>query len=86
MDAFLKALAALPSGYFKADYHGAPYGVTLERLSGGRQIKLYAEHLGGADHVSFNLYLTTSGKTFLKPCEMPAEKVMRIVEGAEKAE
>lgn len=85
MDAFLKALAALPGGYFKADYHGAPYGVTVERLSGGRQVKLYAEHLGGADHVSFNLYLPTSGKVLLKPCEMPAEKVIAFVEGIEWA-
>lgn len=81
-EAFLTALEALPNGYFKATYNGAPYGVTVERLSGGRQIKLYAEALGGADHVSFNLYLPTSGKILLKPCEMPAEKVIAFVQDA----
>ena len=84
MEAFLKALETLPLGYFKAIYKGAPYGVTVERLSGNRQIKLYAEALGGNDHVSFNLYLPTSGKVLLKPCEMAAEKVTRFVEGVQQ--
>ena len=81
MDAFLDALHTLPTGYFRALYKGAAYGVTLERLADGRQIKLYGEELGGADHVSFNLYMTTSGKTLLKPCEMPEEKVVAFVAG-----
>ena len=81
MDAFLTALRALPSGYFKATYKNVPYGVTVERRADGRQIKLYGEALGKANHVSFNLYLTSSGKTLLKPCEMPSVKVMDFVLG-----
>lgn len=81
MDAFLTALAFLPTGYFKAEFDGASYGVTVERLAKGRQVKLYAEALGGSDHVSFNLYLPTSGKVLLKPCEMPEEKLIGFVEG-----
>ena len=83
METFLAALASLPTGYFKAQYAGVPYGVTVERLAGGRQVKLYGEALGGADHVSFNLYLPRSGKVLLKPCEMPEEKVMAFVLGVE---
>jgi len=78
---FLDRLATLPTGYFKAHYKGTPYGVTVERLAGGRQVKLYGEALGGSDHVSFNLYLPRSGKTLLKPCEMPEEKVVAFVLG-----
>lgn len=80
MEAFLNALEALPTGYFRGDYEGEPYGVTVERLAGGRQIKLYGEALGSSDHVSFNLYFPTSGKVLLKPCEMPDAKVIRFVE------
>jgi len=81
VEVFLKALKALPTGYCRGVYNGAAYGIIIERLAGGRQIKLYGEELGGVDHVSFNLYLTSSGKTLLKPCEMPAEKVVAFVKG-----
>jgi len=81
LQVFLKTLESLPSGYFKAHYQGVPYGVTVERLAGGRQVKLYGEALGGSDHVSFNLYLPRSGKVLLKPCEMPAQKVIDFVLG-----
>ena len=84
METFLAALEGLPTGYFKAQFDGAPYGVTVERLAGGRQVKLYAEALGGRDHVSFNLYLPRSGKVLLKPCEMPEAKVVAFVLGAER--
>ena len=39
-----------------------------------------AEELGGGDYVSLNLYRTGTGDR-LKPCEMPAEKVVRFVLG-----
>jgi len=82
VEVFLGALERLPTGYFTARYDGRRYGVTIERLAAGRQVKLYAEALGGTDHVSFNLYLPTSGKLLLKPCEMPKAKVMNFVIGA----
>lgn len=71
-------LKALPSGYWQALYHSARWGVTVVRSADGRRIKLYGEALGGADHVSFNLYLTDHAPR-LKPCEMPAEKVIAFV-------
>lgn len=57
--------------------------MTVERLADGRQVKLYAEALGGTDHVSFNLYLPRSGKVLLKPCEMPEKKVIAFTLGVE---
>ena len=84
LDAFLRALGELPTGYFRARFGNATYGITLERLANGRQVKLYGEELGGSDHVSFNLYLPTSGQILLKPCEMSAAKVMAFVEGLKR--
>ena len=63
-------------------YSARKWGVRVERRSGGRQIKLFGKERGGSDHVSFNLYLPTSGKVLLKPCEMPKEKVIDFVLGA----
>ena len=48
-------------------------------MSNGRSQKLEAEELGGNDYISFNLYRLASGETLLKPCEMPAEKVIAFV-------
>ena len=78
--AFLSALAELPTGYSQGDYSGARWGVTVERSADGRRTKLYGEALGGSDHVSFNLY-RLAGEDRLKPCEMPAAKVIDFVLG-----
>ncbi|EDZ45821.1 conserved hypothetical protein [Rhodobacterales bacterium Y4I] len=37
-----------------------------------------ARELGGGDYISLNLYRLASGAR-LKPCEMPADKVIRFV-------
>jgi hypothetical protein len=39
-------------------------------------ISLFARALAGGDVVSFNLYRLRSGEDSLRPCEMPAEKVV----------
>jgi hypothetical protein len=49
----------------------------------GREIKLYAEELGGTDLVRFNLYRLSDDQARLKPCEMPEEKVVDFVLGYE---
>lgn len=54
----------------------------MERSGDGRRVKLYGEELGGADHVSFNLYVA-GGEARLKPCEMPEAKVVAFVLGYE---
>lgn len=75
---FMQNLDALPTGYWRGVFRNAPWSMTLERSSDGRRLKLFGEHLGGDDHVSFNLYFV-NGKPRLKPCEMPAEKVIDFV-------
>jgi hypothetical protein len=81
LQAFLNALETLPRGYSQGQYHERRWGVTLTEATGGRRFKLFAEELGGTDVVSFNLYLTGDGGPQLKPCEMPADKVIDFVVG-----
>lgn len=76
--AFLKAWDALPSGSFEGLFQSRRYGVTKTERSGGRQAWLWAEERGGPDRVSANLYRLNSGAQ-LKPCEMPADKVIDFV-------
>ena len=76
--AFLDALDALPDGYAEGDAGGRRYGTTVTRSPDGRRQWLYAEELGGEDRISFNLYLLESAPA-LRPCEMPAEKVIAFV-------
>ena len=81
--AFLDALDRLPRHYTEGLYQGRSYGTTVAEVAKGREIKLYAEELGGTDLVSFNLYRLSDGLTRLKPCEMTAEKVADFVLGYE---
>ncbi|WP_435747223.1 hypothetical protein [Nocardioides sp. SYSU DS0663] len=70
----------LPVGWSEVTYDGRRYAVTRTVRVGGRQESVYAEELGGADVVSANLYRTSAGDR-LKPCEMPAEKVLAFLRG-----
>jgi hypothetical protein len=54
---------------------GRPYGLTRTAHVGGRTLTIHAEELGGPDVVSANVLRTAAGDV-LKPCEMPAEKVL----------
>ncbi len=77
---FLDRFAALPDGAFDVDFEGRRYSVSVHRSADGRRARLFAEELGGPDHVSFNLFRLEDGRSLLKPCEMPAQKVERFVE------
>ena len=78
-DEFLAAFDALPKGGYGATYQGKRCRVIKSVLVSGRSQKLEAEELGGPDYISFNLYRLASGEALLKPCEMPAEKVIEFV-------
>ncbi len=81
--AFLDKFDAMPVGGYGATYQGRRYRVTKSQFACARSQKLEAEELGGTDYISFNLYRLASGDSLLKPCEMPAEKVVGFVLGAE---
>ncbi|WP_345970195.1 hypothetical protein WCX72_00095 [Sulfurimonas sp. HSL1-6] len=78
---YCEKLRAFPDGAQEVLYEGKRYLMSKETHLGGRLIKLYAEELGGNDFVSLNYY-ETSSVPLLKPCEMPAEKVIAFIENA----
>lgn len=78
---FLKRFDSLPLGGYGGTYEGRRYRVVKTQMAAGRSQKLEAEELGGPDHVSFNIYRLSGGDALLKPCEMPADKVVAFVMG-----
>lgn len=81
MTDFLQCLGAIPPGYSTGQYLGCRYATTLEVSADGKRLRLFAQQLGGNDHVSFNLYRLRQGQPLLKPCEMPKQKVIDFVLG-----
>ena len=78
---FESALAAIPSAYGEGLYEGLRYGVTVRKSRDGKRTNLFARALAGGDAVSFNVYRLRCGEGLLRPCEMPAEKVVAFVLG-----
>ncbi len=76
--AFLAAFDALPPGSFTGTAEGRRYRVSRQDMADGKAQKLVAHELGGKDYISLNLYRLASGAR-LKPCEMPEQKVIRVV-------
>ena len=73
-------LARLPEGWTPVRYGGRRWALTRTTRAGGRSVSVLAEQLGGADLVSANVYRTAGGAP-LRPCEMPAEKVLAFLHG-----
>ena len=78
---FVIRFDALPVGGYGGSFEGRRYRVVKSQMANGRSQKLEAEELGGNDYISFNLYRLANGQALLKPCEMPAEKVVAFVMG-----
>ncbi len=78
-DAFLAAFFALPLGTFTGHAQGGRYVVSRQEMAGGKSHKLVAHQLDGTDYISLNLYQTRNSGALLRPCEMPAEKVVAFV-------
>ncbi len=72
----------LPVGWSVVVHEGRRYGVTRTVHGDGRSQSIYAEALDGSEVVSANLYVV-SGDGVLRPCEMPAEKVLGFLRGLE---
>lgn len=78
LEGFDRKLGAMPDGAYPVRYLGKRYLFRKETLLKGRLIKCYAEELGGNDFISLNYYPTLQ-EGRLKPCEMPAAKVVAFV-------
>ncbi len=76
---FLFAIHDLPVGTFTGTVGPHRYVVSHQIMAGGKSHKLVAHQLGGPDYISLNLYLTEKSGALLRPCEMPAEKVVDFV-------
>ncbi|GAA6159278.1 hypothetical protein NBRC116589_14520 [Ruegeria sp. HU-ET01832] len=76
---FLAAIFRIPLGTSTGRSHGRRYVVSRTALAGGKSIKLVAHELGGTDYISLNLYMTANSGALLRPCEMPADKVIEFV-------
>jgi hypothetical protein len=70
----------IPEGWTAVVYQGRRYGLTRTTRVGGGSISVLAEELGGPDLISANVY-RTSEADHLRPCEMPAAKVIAFLEG-----
>lgn len=70
----------VPPGWTEVAYEGRRYGLSRTDRAGGHSVSVYAEQLGGTDVVSANVYRTADGDV-LRPCEMPAAKVLAFLEG-----
>lgn len=76
----VKQIQTIPVGYSEVLYQGKRYGLSRTNFNGGKSTKLFAEELGGTDFISCNFYITSQNQ-HLKPCEMPAAKVMDFLNG-----
>lgn len=70
----------VPEGWTLVRYTGRSYGLSRSSRAGGGAVSVYAEELGGEDVVSTNVYRTATGD-LLRPCEMPAAKVLAFLRG-----
>lgn len=77
---YRKRLRDFPEGAFEGWFLNRRYLIRKQTLLEGRLIKLYAEELGGNDFISLNYYEIRRA-SLLKPCEMPAEKVIGFIKG-----
>ncbi len=78
-EGFLTAFFALPTGTFTGRADAKRYVASRQVLAGGKSHKLVAHELGGTDYISLNLYQTRNSGALLRPCEMPARKVVDFV-------
>jgi len=79
---FKKLIDKIPTGYSEGLFKGRKYGISKVFFNKGLSCKIFAEELGGNDFISLNFY-QKSDKEWLKPCEMPEEKVVSFLEGVE---
>ena len=71
----LSIIQDLPEGYSEVAYMNRKYGLSKQTFNNGKSFKIFAKELGGNDFISLNFYIT-SQQEWLKPCEMPEQKVL----------
>lgn len=77
-------LTTIPEGWSRTEVAGRAWGVTRTTHAEGKVISLNAERLGDTEQLSANVWITSEGP-ILRPCEVPAEKVLQFLRAAAKA-
>lgn len=73
-------LERVPRGWCEVEYDARRWGLRRTEAVDGRAVAIWAEELGGTATVSANVYRTAAGAV-LRPCEMPAERVLDFLRG-----
>ena len=68
----------VPLGESRHEIEGRTWSITRVDRADGRSSTIDGEELGGRARMSANVW-RTSGGTVLKPCEMPAERVLEVL-------
>ncbi|MFC7789408.1 hypothetical protein ACU045_10555 [Microbacterium sp. MAHUQ-60] len=74
-------LRVIPEGWTRTEIDGSSWAVTRTTRAGGKVVSVDAEQLGTAERFGANVWITDD-ETILRPCEVPAEKVMRFLRAA----
>jgi peptide-methionine (S)-S-oxide reductase len=74
-------LRTIPEGWTRAEVDGQAWGVTRVAHAGGKVISVNAERLGDTEQLGANVWITSEGP-ILRPCEVPAEKVLQFLRAA----
>ena len=78
LDALVRAI---PEGWSRVSVEGQDWAVTRTTRAGGKVLSVEAERLGTAEALGANVWVTSQG-TVLKPCEVPAERVLGFLRAA----
>jgi peptide-methionine (S)-S-oxide reductase len=68
----------IPEGWSRAEIAGHPWAITRVTHAGGKAISLNAEQLDDTGQLGANVWITSKG-TILRPCEIPAERVLQFL-------
>jgi len=72
----------IPEGYTQGLFCNKKYGITKQTFNNGKSFKIYGKELKGTNFVSLNFYKTKIDN-YIKPCEMPVEKVITFLKEVE---
>ena len=79
----LAIIQKMPEGYSEGIYNKSKYSITKKTFNDGKSYKVFGKELKGTNFISLNYYITSKTE-FLKPCEMPKEKVIHFLKNIQR--
>ncbi|TXD52686.1 MULTISPECIES: peptide methionine sulfoxide reductase [unclassified Polaribacter] len=74
----LAIIKKIPEGYSEGFLDAIKYSITKNTFNDGKSFKIFGRELQGNNFISLNYYITSKNE-FIKPCEMPEEKVIHFL-------